>query len=133
VVTLDCRAAQFSEDESTSQLRMICQSWKVMFQAEYSSGQPMRMLAELRGVVDAAVAQTFELPMAEPQQLENHREENPAADDLADTQSQDSHEPALLAHAAAAGADGDSVSVPDADIAEFEVSTDPLPDTSEES
>lgn len=58
VATLDCRAAQFSEEESTTQLRMICQSWKVMFQAEYSSGQPMKMLAELRGVVDAAIKQT---------------------------------------------------------------------------
>jgi len=35
---------------------MICQSWKVMFQAEYSSGQPMRVLADLRTVVEAAVA-----------------------------------------------------------------------------
>ena len=58
IVTLDARAAQFSEEESTSQLRMICQSWKVMFQAEYSSGQPMRILADLRNVVDATLAAT---------------------------------------------------------------------------
>jgi hypothetical protein len=34
---------------------MICQSWKVMFQAEYSSGQPLRMLVDLRASVDAAL------------------------------------------------------------------------------
>jgi hypothetical protein len=37
---------------------MICQSWKVMFHAEYSSGQPLRMLVDLRAVVDAALART---------------------------------------------------------------------------
>ena len=36
-------------------LRMICQSWKVMFQAEYSSGQPLRMLVDLRASVEAAL------------------------------------------------------------------------------
>ena len=34
---------------------MICQSWKVMFQAEYSSGQPLRMLVDLRASVDGAL------------------------------------------------------------------------------
>ena len=58
ITTLDARAAQFSEEESTAQLRMICQSWKVMFQAEYSSGQPMRILADLRNVVEATLAAT---------------------------------------------------------------------------
>jgi hypothetical protein len=53
VKALDCRKAEFAEDEPVSRLRMICQSWKVMFQAEYSSGQPLRLLADLRGVVDA--------------------------------------------------------------------------------
>jgi hypothetical protein len=56
IATVDARAAQFSEEESTAQLRMICQSWKVMFQAEYSSGQPMRILGDLRNVVDATLA-----------------------------------------------------------------------------
>jgi hypothetical protein len=37
---------------------MICQSWKVMFHAEYSSGSPLRMLVDLRNVVDAALART---------------------------------------------------------------------------
>jgi hypothetical protein len=58
VSSLDCRRAQFSADEPTVRLRMICQSWKVMFHAEYSSGQPLRMLVDLRAVVDAALART---------------------------------------------------------------------------
>jgi hypothetical protein len=58
VATLDCRAAQFSADEPIVRLRMICQSWKVMFHAEYSSGQPLRMLVDLRNVVDAALARS---------------------------------------------------------------------------
>jgi hypothetical protein len=56
--TLDCRSAQFSGDEPIIRLRMICQSWRVMFHAEYSSGQPLRMLVDLRNVVDAALART---------------------------------------------------------------------------
>jgi hypothetical protein len=56
VETIDCRRAQFSGEEPTIRLRMICQSWKVMFQAEYSSGQPLRMLVDLRASVDAALA-----------------------------------------------------------------------------
>ncbi|HVO80907.1 MAG TPA: hypothetical protein VMT28_09255 [Terriglobales bacterium] len=58
VHSLDCRRAQFSADEPTSRLRMICQSWKVMFHAEYSSGQPLRMLVDMRSVVDSALART---------------------------------------------------------------------------
>jgi len=58
VTTLDCRKAQFSADEPISRLRMICQSWKVMFQAEYSSGQPLRMLTDLRAVIDNALARS---------------------------------------------------------------------------
>lgn len=58
VSTLDCRRAQFSAEEPISRLRMICQSWKVMFHAEYSSGQPLTMLGDLRGVVEAALART---------------------------------------------------------------------------
>jgi len=34
---------------------VICQSWKVMFQAEYSSGSPLRMLVDLRASVDQAL------------------------------------------------------------------------------
>ena len=36
-------------------LRMICQSWKVMFQAEYSSGSPLRMLVDLKASVEHAL------------------------------------------------------------------------------
>ncbi len=55
VEVIDCRRAQFSAQEPIIRLRMICQSWKVMFQAEYSSGQPLRMLVDLRASVDAAL------------------------------------------------------------------------------
>ncbi|MGA2377142.1 MAG: hypothetical protein ABSF72_16610 [Candidatus Sulfotelmatobacter sp.] len=55
VTTIDCRRAQFSAQEPIARLRMICQSWKVMFQAEYSSGQPLRMLVDLRASVEAAL------------------------------------------------------------------------------
>jgi hypothetical protein len=55
VATIDCRRAQFSAQEPIIRLRMICQSWKVMFQAEYSSGQPLRMLVDLRASVDSAL------------------------------------------------------------------------------
>jgi len=58
VSTLDCRRAQFSVDEPIARLRMICHSWKVMFHAEYSSGQPLRMLVDLRAVINAALART---------------------------------------------------------------------------
>jgi hypothetical protein len=56
VETIDCRRAQFSAQEPIIRLRMICQSWKVMFQAEYSSGQPLRMLVDLRASVNGALA-----------------------------------------------------------------------------
>ncbi len=55
IETIDCRRAQFSDKEPIIRLRMICQSWKVMFQAEYSSGQPLRMLVDLRASVESAL------------------------------------------------------------------------------
>jgi len=58
VATLDCRKAQFSAEEPIARLRMICQSWKVMFQAEYSAGQPLCILVDLRTAVEAALKQT---------------------------------------------------------------------------
>jgi hypothetical protein len=61
--TLDCRRAQFSRDEPVARLRMICQSWKVMFHAEYSSGQPLKMLVDLRQVMDEALTRS---PGAKP-------------------------------------------------------------------
>lgn len=57
VTTLDCRRAQFSAEEPLSRLRMICQSWKVMFQAEYSAGQPLCILVDLRTAVENALKQ----------------------------------------------------------------------------
>jgi hypothetical protein len=57
IETIDCRRAQFSAQEPIIRLRMICQSWKVMFQAEYSSGQPLRMLVDLRASVEGALGQ----------------------------------------------------------------------------
>jgi len=56
ITTIDCRRAQFSAQEPIIRLRMICQSWKVMFQAEYSSGSPLRMLVDLRASVEHALA-----------------------------------------------------------------------------
>jgi nucleotide-binding universal stress UspA family protein len=55
VTTLDCRRAQFSAQEPVDRLRMVCQSWKVMFQAEYSSGQPLRLLVDLKASVEQAL------------------------------------------------------------------------------
>src|SRR5258705_13962797 len=65
VSTIDCRRAQFSAEEPILRLRMICQSWKVMFQAEYSSGQPLRMLVDLRAAIDDALGRgTRSMPKA---------------------------------------------------------------------
>ena len=75
VQVLDCRRAEFSAEEPILRLRMICQSWKVMFQAEYSLGQPLRLLTELRGVIDAALAQN---PAAE-EQAETEKSEDKSA------------------------------------------------------
>jgi hypothetical protein len=56
VSTLDCRKAQFGAEEPITRIRMICQSWRVMFQAEYSSGQPLCLLVDLRTAVESALA-----------------------------------------------------------------------------
>src|SRR5215469_15016357 len=58
VSALDCRKAQFSAEESINRLRLICQSWKVMFQAEYSAGQPLCILVDLRTAVEQALKQS---------------------------------------------------------------------------
>jgi len=58
VTALDCRKAQFSAEEPINRLRMICQSWKVMFQAEYSAGQPLCILVDLRTAVEQALKQS---------------------------------------------------------------------------
>jgi hypothetical protein len=65
IVTIDCRRAQFSAQEPITRLRIICQSWKVMFQAEYSSGQPLRMLVDLCASVDQALGRKASEPEAQ--------------------------------------------------------------------
>jgi hypothetical protein len=57
VTTIDCRRAQFSAEEPIARIRMICNSWRVMFQAEYSSGQPLCLLVDLKTAVELALAQ----------------------------------------------------------------------------
>jgi len=66
VKTIDCRRAQFSAQEPIVRLRMICQSWKVMFQAEYSSGSPLRMLVDLRSSVEHALGRGKGAPQTAP-------------------------------------------------------------------
>ena len=73
IQTIDCRRAQFSAQEPIIRLRMICQSWKVMFQAEYSSGSPLRMLVDLKASVEHALGRdkasepdTKAKPLAKP-------------------------------------------------------------------
>src|SRR6266567_385307 len=61
VTTLDCRKAQFAADEPIGRLRMICLSWKVMFHAEYSAGQPLCLLVDLRTAVEAALLHSARL------------------------------------------------------------------------
>jgi hypothetical protein len=80
VATIDCRRAQFSAQEPIIRLRMICQSWKVMFQAEYSSGQPLRMLVDLRACVDFALGRG-KAPEADAKA--NAAEKTPAGKSLA--------------------------------------------------
>jgi hypothetical protein len=53
--TVDCRVAQLAEDEPILTLRQICQSWRELFRAEYSVGQPMKLLVDIRVSVDAAL------------------------------------------------------------------------------
>jgi hypothetical protein len=117
VKTIDCRRAQFSAQEPILRLRMICQSWKVMFQAEYSSGQPLRMLVDLRASVDAALGRSS------------------TGDARGASGQSDSTAVAHRAAAAAAGASeaasepgtestpgpGESVGTQSAEVAEFEV------------
>lgn len=107
VSTLDCRRAQFSAEEPIARLRMICQSWKVLFHAEYSSGQPLRMLVDLRAAVDDALAEMGEKP---------------------DTQASGTPKAARAAGAAAGGKPGGGAAAP-----EFEVSAASEPWTADSS
>jgi hypothetical protein len=94
--TIDCRRAQFSAEEPISRLRMICQSWKVMFQAEYSSGQPLRMLVDLKASVEYALAGGKPAATSAPAAATVAAAAKPAAAKLA--------KPAAKESAAAAGA-----------------------------
>jgi hypothetical protein len=63
IATIDCRKAQFSSEEPVARIRMICQSWRVMFQAEYSSGQPLCLLVDLKTAIEQALTQSKSLPV----------------------------------------------------------------------
>jgi hypothetical protein len=80
---LDCRRAHFSRNEPVDRLRMICHSWKVMFHAEYSSGQPLKILTDLRMVVEEALSRSERGPLASKsgsvQQSAVNRPKAPAA------------------------------------------------------
>jgi hypothetical protein len=104
VQTIDCRRAQFSENEPILRLRMICQSWKVMFQAEYSSGQPLRMLVDLRASVEYALGRKAPEAggKATPAPAAKPAAAKPAAKPVAATKPAPAVKPA--AKAAAAGA-----------------------------
>jgi hypothetical protein len=144
VVNIDCRRAQFSAQEPIVRLRMICQSWKVMFQAEYSSGQPLRMLVDLRASVDQALgggkvaeagnqADTKKKPAATEKRAvraDSARKVGPATKNPVAS--------AATAGASASGALGNATAVsgsaaearvapgtPNSDAAEFEVSSTP--------
>jgi hypothetical protein len=105
VETIDCRRAQFSAQEPILRLRMICQSWKVMFQAEYSSGQPLRMLVDLRASVEAVLGSAAK------------------GKGLAGSASAPAARKAASAGAAASmsAEPASKVTMPDSDTAEFEV------------
>ena len=123
VETIDCRRAQFSAQEPIVRLRMICQSWKVMFQAEYSSGQPLRMLVDLRASVDAALGHGAEAESsekaAEATAAAKSQPAKPAAAKGATTKTAPTKSaPAKTAtRAAAAGAKGPGTAKADAEVA----------------
>lgn len=66
IATIDCRKAQFSSEEPLTRIRMICQSWRVMFQAEYSSGQPLCLLVDLKTAIEQALTQTTNVRAPKP-------------------------------------------------------------------
>src|SRR6201982_1008204 len=111
---IDCRRAQFSAEEPVMRLRMICQSWKVMFQAEYSSGQPLRMLVDLRAAIDDALG---------PSPAVNARAAKPAPVKKAAAVPAPKPAPAMAARAGAASSAPASKFNTTADaVPEFEVS-----------
>jgi hypothetical protein len=114
VTTIDCRRAQFSAEEPILRLRMICQSWKVMFQAEYSSGQPLRMLVDLRAAIDDALGRGVAQPKSKPATAPAKKTPAPSA-----------KPPAPLAARAGAGVSASAkFNTTSEETPEFEISTD---------
>ncbi len=129
VQTIDCRRAQFSAQEPIIRLRMICQSWKVMFQAEYSSGSPLRMLVDLRASVDHALGRGKAAEAAPKTAPAAAGKPATAAAKVATASAAPKPGvavrkvvPPAKAAAAAAGAAGSKSSAPASKAAEFEVS-----------
>jgi hypothetical protein len=121
VTTIDCRRAQFSAQEPIIRLRMICQSWKVMFQAEYSSGSPLRMLVDLRASVEHALGRGKASDGKSPAKAAPAAAAKPAAAVKAASPAKPAQaKPAPAAKAAAAGAK--PTAKPAAEAPEFEVS-----------
>ncbi len=81
---LDCRRVDFSAEEPVDRLRMICQSWKVMFQAEYAFGQPLRILVDLRDVVETALQVKSAGPAGQPASSESRARGAAASGNTAD-------------------------------------------------
>ena len=149
VTAIDCRRAQFSEKEPIIRLRMICQSWKVMFQAQYSSGQPLRMLVDLRASVDQALGRGKIAAPTVPAKTKSKSVPAPkAAVKSADTAN--GKKPLPKAEAAAAAADAtkplrkravntatakpkSELATPRSNTPEFEISSTPGWDTDSES
>jgi hypothetical protein len=143
IATVDCRRAQFSAQEPVARLRMICQSWKVMFQAEYSSGQPLRMLVDLRASVEYVLgrgkASAAEASASAGTRAQNsrtpksdktgHSEKNGSAPD--DVSSARERKAMAVAASMSGSATGGSVPKPEpnvkasSDAPEFEVSASP--------
>ena len=123
VETIDCRRAQFSAQEPIIRLRMICQSWKVMFQAEYSSGQPLRMLVDLRASVTAALAGALpagdNAPARQPDSAPPARRRAAAAS--AGAGAGPAASMSAKAHAVSPRNAADSTGAANTDIAEFDV------------
>ena len=126
IETIDCRRAQFSAQEPIIRLRMICQSWKVMFQAEYSSGSPLRMLVDLRASVDHALgrgkgAEAPKATIKTPPKAAPAAAAKPVAAAKPGVAVRKAA-PVAKAAAAAAGAAGSKPAAPASKAAEFEVS-----------
>ena len=126
---IDCRRAQFSAEEPVLRLRMICQSWKVMFQAEYSSGQPLRMLVDLRAAIDDALgrsasANATSKPAASPKAATPAKPAKPSPQAPPASKPAVAPKPAMAARAAAASATSSApkFNVTQDDAPEFEIS-----------